>query len=217
MTKPYAIQRLTFGGVLFGSQQWSIGISGIPVGTAPTEAMMNAMALDAQEAFVTCWNSGTLFGVGGLNPSTTTFEEVRSSYTPAGSATATVIGSSTPDIPSVGSASGSLPTQTALVVSLGTGLAGRSNRGRVYLPMVGYTLAGHYVASGDVDGLATKFTNFLAALNDIAGTGYGFGSCVAGKSAATPITGVRIDNRPDIQRRRADKVVATHVGIGSLI
>lgn len=217
MTKPYAIQRLTFGGNISANQTWSVGISGTPVASVPTAAMLNAMAQSASAAFDAYWNSGALFGVGGLNPAATTFHETRASYTPAGSSTATVVGSFLKDVPNGGSASNSLPTQTALVVSLTTGLAGRSQRGRIYLPCTGYALSGHFVGSSDIDGLATKTVGFIQALNAIADTGYGFASVVAGKSATHPITGCRIDNRPDIQRRRADKVLPTHTAIGSLI
>lgn len=101
-----------------------------------------------------------------------------------------------------------MPTQVAAVMTLRTALATRSGRGRIYLPAraVGVTPASGLfsgtLVNTAVDTLASWFTAQKAA---------GFPAVVVSQTHGTfqPITTVDADGRPDIQRRRANKLVST--------
>lgn len=103
---------------------------------------------------------------------------------------------------------GPLPHQVCAVMTLQTGLAGRSQRGRMYLPATGASIGpdGQFVnASIDpvVAGWAKGFSDIHSA-NDGKVVVY---SRV--KQATHQVSRVRIDSIPDIQRRRANKLQAT--------
>lgn len=119
-----------------------------------------------------------------------------------------------------GSSSPSLPLQTSLCVTLGTGHSGASYRGRMYLPATGAAMqAGHTIADVNVTPVAnaiagTSTTDGLlwdwARALDAAGTGGSDPVVYSRKLDLTNvITTVSIDNRPDVQRRRARSQVAT--------
>lgn len=96
-----------------------------------------------------------------------------------------------------------LPLQCALVVTLGTGNAGRSYRGRCYLPCSSADLQGdtHQFVLSDVQTIANQFAQFLHDVQfNNAGTPVVLSKA---RSAATEILTVSVDTRLDIQRRRA--------------
>lgn len=115
---------------------------------------------------------------------------------------------------SPGSASGlHLPDQIAVVASTRTGLAGRSYRGRMYLPLNGLVIQPTgQLSQTQVDAIRTYTTALLSA-------------CLAGsltpvivsatQSSAVPITTVVVDSVMDTQRRRRNKLVpvATSTGV----
>lgn len=107
--------------------------------------------------------------------------------------------------PIVGSSGGSpLPLQTAVVATLLTGASGRRNRGRMYLPVNAVSLStAHELTTTDVDALANAVKDWFAVLNASGDNPVQVVS-VAG-SASRPVTQVRVDSKPDIQRRRANK------------
>lgn len=109
-------------------------------------------------------------------------------------------------------AAGCLPTQLAVVASLRTGIAGRANRGRTYLP----NPATPAIASGVVPQLSATATAAIAnaVRNYVSGLGHdvnGGPAVVASLSqgAMIPISNVTVDSRIDVQRSRAQKIVAT--------
>lgn len=109
-------------------------------------------------------------------------------------------------------AAGCLPTQLAVVASLRTGLAGRANRGRSYLPNVA-TVA---LASGVVPQMSATATAAIAnaVRNYVSGLGNdvdGGPAVVASLSqgAMVPITSIVVDSKLDVQRSRAQKIAAT--------
>jgi hypothetical protein len=106
----------------------------------------------------------------------------------------------------VGTASGINPNQVCMCMTTLTGLAGRKNRGRLYLPCNGNPItAGHVFATTEiaavVAAMATTFTTWNAGGDE----GTVAVISLAG-SAANPVTQLSIDNVPDIQRRRANKM-----------
>lgn len=142
------------------------------------------------------------------------YDEVRVYGYPTGGPTASVIGSA-PITGGVGVAGNpSLPLQVALVATLESDLAGRRHRGRMYFPMNGGGNMGndHYVQAGRVDGLCAGLVAWLSNF-DSANRAV-IVSRVAGST--TPVTHVKVDNRPDIQRRRANRQLSTHTIVGDL-
>jgi hypothetical protein len=103
----------------------------------------------------------------------------------------------------------SLPLQVATVISLRTAVAGRQNRGRLYLPVNAYDLTAHQFVDAQVDALALAFADLFGAINgdaNITGDVCVVSSVGAGHS--TPVSSVIVDSRLDVQRRRAASEVA---------
>lgn len=118
--------------------------------------------------------------------------------------------------PIVGSSGSSpLPLQTAVVCSLLTGAAGRRNRGRMYLPVNAVALGtNHELTTTDVDALANAVKQWFDVLNASGNNPVQVVS-IAG-SASRDVTQVRVDSRPDIQRRRANKQTADYTKTATL-
>lgn len=103
------------------------------------------------------------------------------------------------------------PAQTAVVASLQSGRPGASYRGRVYLPLLALSPNLGRVSPGDTAAASTAFAAFL---RDCGQAAQSFGAAVPfdvvpvvaspSKSASTRITSVRVGNRFDSQRRRAE-------------
>lgn len=97
------------------------------------------------------------------------------------------------------------PLQSCAVMTLRTGYAGRSNRGRMYLPATGIQLLNSATfATADLQGLVTEVAAFLTAC----ATDGGIGAPVVvsqRRGSYQTITAVDADYRPDVQRRRANK------------
>lgn len=113
------------------------------------------------------------------------------------------------------------PLQTSLCAQLHTGTAGASNRGRIYMP-------GHCLPVSAGNALVTSDNASLVAENVASMIGV-TGNALSGtldaadpltavvysptKGYVTPITSVIVDNRPDIQRRRANKLEPTSTAV----
>lgn len=107
-----------------------------------------------------------------------------------------------------GSAPIRTPDQVAVVASLRTGRAGRSFRGRMYLPLNGLDIGTNsQMSAGQADAAALAVKTCIDAINDVELT------CVvmsATQTLATPITEVRVNTVMDTQRRRTNKIIPTH-------
>lgn len=107
-------------------------------------------------------------------------------------------------------ASGALPGDVALVVSLRTALSNRSGRGRFYLP----SLAKDQVASADGRVEATAVTALLGNLTGAWTTYVATAAPVIYSRtlrSTTPITSFDIGNLFDTQRRRESSMLETRV------
>lgn len=205
MAVPAGCWRIVYRGSLPNGERWQTGFW--LQGNEPTSNLeaQNAAQIEFDSEGTTTgsslWNVIKAF----LNPAVTLDLVTVYSY-PAGGTTAQYIGSSTGS-PHVGAASGNIaPNQVCMVASLLTGQAGRSYRGRMYLPVGISTWSattGFFTSSNMTNvatALATKFTDFNAA------SGEGKVVVVSQtRTVATQVLSVRVDSRPDIQRRRADR------------
>lgn len=127
---------------------------------------------------------------------TVTTTQVR--YTPLdGSATTTVTA-----MAGAGLETGaSLPSETAMVLTLRSNLRGRSNRGRIYLPVdaaASFNADGSY-ASARITARIAQTTGFIAALPAVSWV-WVIASYL--HSTAVDVQSITMDNKADVIRRR---------------
>lgn len=210
----------TFSGALPGGEEWTVGLR--TVAAAPTAAFLSAAALDLGVLFQTMLNTG-LDGVFRLNPAGVTFTKVTARAVDIHGITTIVEERS--DFGATGSAADQhCPNQTALVFTLKTSRAGKSGKGRVYLPLLSpAALDANGRISGTVtDHLATNFATFLTAVDayDHGGAEGPFEIAVQSKvfpGAAAPVTSVAVGNVLDTQRRRRDKLVEVYASVDVVV
>ena len=102
------------------------------------------------------------------------------------------------------------PIDTCLVISLRTGLPGRNRRGRMYIPFHTPVLA----ATGNTSSTNSATIAVAAGnlLNGWSGGHVGYAAVVSRTGTDNrPITQVQVDTKPDVQRRRENKLAATAV------
>lgn len=217
-----AFGRIVLGGTLGGSQRWSIGLNlSVADTSVPTPAQMTTFAEAVRALFDADVWSGTpsykaMVGTAG------NFDVCHAYYAPQSSPPPpfTVSGDST-GAAVAGTGSRSMPAQSALVVTLLTDVAGRHGRGRSYLPLgIGTFTSGTLVLTNAYGPLATGFAAFLTAVN---GTSMGSNSVAVVIRTNSPsfpfgiaVKRLKIDNVPDTQRRRRDKVASTVTVTGTV-
>lgn len=202
--KPYDYYRVVLSGNTIGDQSWSTGTAVQAAETAPTAAMLNTWANSIANSVSTMWGVINQF-IG----TDTLLHTVKIYYYPSGSAVATVVGMHQFGTALAGAATtNEHPLQVSLVASLTTGLAGAHNRGRMYLPINAMALTNRLMSAGNVQTIGTAFTDYLTNLNATTLNGEAVHVVIAGSAAAPTVTSVTMDNKPDIQRRRVDKIQA---------
>src|SRR5690348_4789908 len=116
-----------------------------------------------------------------------------------------------------GSRSGAF--QDSLVVTLQTGLSGRSYRGRMYLPYAAGTTTSGFALSTMVDGACTAIGDLFGYIKNNPVSGLGVPVVWSHtKDVQSPIHTLRCDSKVDVQRRRAVRIQAdytkTYSGLG---
>jgi hypothetical protein len=204
--KPYAAYKLSVTGFSASSQDWSFGLWFTSAASAPTAADMNAWAVETLAPTSTFFNA-----IKGLMGTDTQWIANKTYYYPPGVAKASVVGDAPLVSPVLGTVSSpQSPFQVALVVSLLTGLAGATHKGRCYLPCNAPLLSGRQLGSSDTLALASASSAWVNSLNALEVVGTITTAVVAGHAAATPIVSTRVDSRMDIQRRRTDKIAPVY-------
>lgn len=214
-----AIGRLVVGGLIQGVQGWSYGIT-LDIGNSGTGADAQAFAVQAYTDFLTsAWNT-TSPGAVALKSLMTSGDQVtgvRFYDYPALGSPARVVGASTAGS-QAGTGSNYQAPQVAVVASLLTGLAGRSNRGRIYIPYTGGQVNATLRLSTTPSAIATTVANWLSLLRTRTYAGSPVTPIVASATGSRPqIQTVRVDNVLDTQRRRRDKILSTNTGSAALI
>lgn len=196
--------KYVFFGALPGGEIWESGFwaQGATISSADNANSAAAFGL-------TCFLGSDFTGFFGAHGATswntkTSLLGVRTYFYPTGTGPAEYVGLSNPTSPVNGAQTDYFPNQLAQCFTLETGLAGRRNRGRMYIPYSGGSLDSNGLfATGnvgtDVVNLAHAFTLYQAG---------SFGTAVVSSavgSTAHLIESVSCDQRPDIQRRRADR------------
>jgi hypothetical protein len=208
-TRPYGYVKLNIGGDAPGGEQWSIGLS-IAAQNSPSGSDLDAW-LTGLAPGISHWMNGGTHVIASVVASDTFLSRLTAYKYDSGAATASAQGHFEYSPAMNGAAAHVLPLSSAMCVTLRTDHAGRSYRGRVYLPANGAVLTNHLYATADVDAVAVATTDLLDNINGSTLAGGGVAVIVAG--AANPpgiVTGFSIDNRPDTQRRRAKSEKATY-------
>lgn len=205
------------GGAI-ASDDWSCGVWQTVSGLTgnPTTTQMNTDALATLNVFNNdVWSAATA-GQKTVNASGTLLSTIKSYLyrngvlTRQGTASITAV---------AGTGTAVLPFYTAMCCSLLTDTAGRSGRGRIYLPFTAGALlaATGQMNIGALSGYATNVAAFLTALNtnntNFPGTPTQQVVVLSKTLGNTfPVTTVRIDSIPDTQHGRTRKDIASSVG-----
>lgn len=192
-------------GERFAWSLWLLGVGGGTVPSTNTAAatfLQNIMALSKWQPLITACLA---YAGGGTN-----YETARVYCYPNGGKIAAA--SAARPISNGGGAgsTGFLPNQVSRVVTLNTDKLGRSYRGRVYIPATATTALSSGLFSTDGTPLIQAFADLAAQLQlGSVLPGSGTVEIVVASSrvgAATFVNAFSTDNRPDVQRRRANKM-----------
>ena len=210
---PNNTQRLSVGGDTYGGEVWECTLWFKPTVIGDTVPDNNGDAATTLDNMTTGTEWDTLAGAlvrflptsGGIN-------KAKLYCYPGGGSAAAAIAEKTLTVAGTGTG-GTTPLQTSLVATLLTGQAGRSYRGRIYVPAPNISISSdHQVSLSDITAVANGVAQYLSwtKLAAILPSGNGLLGVVASEKrlAATSITQVRVDSKPDVQRRRAAKLAA---------
>ena len=218
MTAPSSpFVRLTAGGDISTTQSWSCGMAVSAPGSAVTQSQLQALVGAWRAAWESAWSAATVANrLSAYASVDTRLFRYRGYLYPAGGGPA-VLQAGEDRTPLAGTGTVPYPTQTAIVATLLSGLPGRSYRGRIYLPLTGIVLqSNHQLTAAQATGIATSVAGIASAVNSFASGGpFGVAS-IAGLQGRIPISSVRVDTEPDVQRRRADKIVAASFGTANV-
>jgi hypothetical protein len=211
MAIPADVMRLSIVGHGAGPDIWNISFWWKPSLPGDHVASTNAQAAASLTAILgdAKWTTFKTFLMT-LMPSACTLDSVSLYCYPTGGPNATAIANTL--TPAVGTNGvGPQIPQTCQVASLRTGQSGRSFRGRVYLPKWSATLTGALQFAGtDCTTTANAVAAFLSgwSLKTITPAGQGIFAVVVSptRGAASGIEKVVVDSKPDVQRRRINRM-----------
>lgn len=199
--------RMSIGGTLPGGEVWSVN----PVfsdlssgGSAEAPQALNEAATAARALPIPAALRTLLSTVGNVS-------RVRLEHR-NNAGTLMTVGESA-GAPSAGTTGANKPFQTSIVLSLRTGLAGGSRRGRLYWPCLGGAISAtslrldnptNTVAAG---AMAGYLTSLQAAINTELEGEYTLAVRSPTLGLETPVTSVTCGDILDTQRRRRDKAV----------
>lgn len=211
--------KLTCSGIVAQSQTWSIGIWALPSWTTgpPTASQLNSISANLDAYWATWWTA-----IKALNGSNTTRTGSALYVYLAGQAAASGVGRTALGSPVAGTGSGNpLPTQCAAVASLRSDVAGRRGRGRCYTPLTGGSLVNNQLSSANTSAISGAYKALINSLNAYTSPSNNVGSLhvnVLSRADGTghPVSSIVVNSRLDIQRPRADKVVANYTTIDTV-
>lgn len=211
MAIPVGMNRVVFvghlpSGEIFNTSFWTFG------NNPANQADANVWAARIASLFQT----QGLATARGMIPSTAGYDTVKTYHYPTGGPNADLLGAASIVGGTGTGASAGLPEQTCIVVSLRTGYAGRSARGRMYLPCLTSALANHQIAGSLATSIANDMAGFLGAVGDDINEGTPMVLSQVGAGSYHQITQTVVDTRPDIQRRRANRQVIASTATGTL-
>jgi len=206
MSIPADISRVSLvgtmsGGEIFDTSFWCSG-------SAPSSpTLANAFAAEIASLLN---GSAALTAMKALIESDCTYQQVKVYGYPSGGPNAEAIGVAA-ITGGTGTGSTPHPLQTCLVATLITNFVGRLFRGRLYLPANGAAFSNPFFSSTVAANISTSLAAFFTAIN---ANGVVPTTVVVMSQAATAdhvVTAVRTDTKPDIQRRRANRLAGAIV------
>lgn len=210
MAPTYTRNRLVLGGPTAFGESWSIGLA-VRTTAAMSEGALSAW-LEGIQADVanSYYNTGDSMWGGMAQPNT------RLAYLAAyhydGASTSAQF-QARYDYPASiqGGGSGAGPLWTACCCTLLTGFAGRSGRGRVYVPADSAGYASGQFGTANVDTVGRGMRDLIDHINGSSIAGESATVIVASSTGPKDVTRVRVDSLPDTQRTRADSVTPLHI------
>nr|CRY96717.1 hypothetical protein [uncultured prokaryote] len=199
-------------GTMPGGDIWTTGFRTNNTGGNGGLEVLNELTPAVRIAWATAWARSRF----GPSPQTT-FNGVTGRIIGTSGKT-DVVAESLQDPPVLGNTNDTLlPNQCALVVTLQTGQAGRTHRGRMYIPCTGNAISSdgrlpQSVAQSTADGLK----NVIEATNDALAAALPTRFRVAVQSSVPPfdqaeVTSVRVGDVVDTQRRRRSSLRENYV------
>lgn len=203
--------RVRIGGHLYGDASWSIGLNfAVTVGGGPVQgAPYDAAKLEEWRDDIRALNGGNIVGGQLLsilgNRGTIDYVRVAQHGADGKEALVSLVELAQPIAGTTGSV---MPAQTSLTFSLLTGRPGASYRGRVYWPCTAIALnAQGRLGGAALDPLAADMADFINRVGNLGDALVLNTTPVVlstRRNLVTPISSVRVGNRLDIQRRRAE-------------
>lgn len=200
MTALTAYQRIVVQGLGPGSEIWQTGVTTVALSPLVDQPALQSYCNTLEPMFNTWWNSCKvsaypLYKYTGINAYQYQWPNTKAQFQ-AQTLRAAVAGTG---------AAGGCPIDTACVVSIRSAVPGRSARGRMYVPFhkAMDALTGLIIpADAAVIGTATKAL-FAAIVGGSTGA-----PIVASRTHGTwyPPTSLVTDNKPDVQRRRENRL-----------
>lgn len=205
MSRPANCVHVVYSGIV-GSEIFAVG-HWLGSATAANQATADFLSNELKNLF----QSNVLSSAKALVGSDTVFQKV-TTYEYSGGVNTAAWQSTAAIASGTGTSVGSsLPLQTSLVVSLRTATPGRSGRGRMYFPCTAFNLSSHLVVNSGVLALANAVAAYFSAINASATIPNAVAAVVSdARSSIYPITSVLVDDKPDTQRRRANRLVAAN-------
>jgi len=199
---------IIMGGKVGTTDTWTTKISFATTGGTPSNADMNGIAAGASTIWAAdVWDPAVVGWKPNVN-ATTDWSLCKTYFYPAGSTIATVSGVKilVSDPGTAGAAA--VPPQAAAVMSLHSAFAGRTKRGRCYMPSVTPLSGVGAFSTSQALRMATQFRLFLSDWNSATVGALSFNACV-GTGNLPKVTFVVVDTIVDTQRRRRDKQIST--------
>lgn len=182
-------------GELFDTSFWIAGTN-VPTSNADANALAETVSAGL--------GGDTLTSIAALLNPDSGYDQVRVYSYPTGGPSASYIGAATIGS-GVGTATATAALQQAMCITLRTAQAGRSHRGRMYLPADGVALTtGHLFSFGLTTDVVDKMASFFSYINTLSASN-NVQVVSQTLTTATEVTTVTADQRPDIQRRRANR------------
>lgn len=205
-----SLVRAVIRGTIASVQTWSTHIDFTQIGTgAVSQSALDTWLASFKTAVNTWW--GAAGSMAANNDNTLVANQLVGYYYLTALSAPSLTSLQTLSLAGTSVASVNNDYRTAMCVSLLTNVPGRTNRGRIYLPVNRIALSSsHRFTSAQGSQMATAVANLIDAGNLIA---LGSNAVGAGPYNSThPYQTVRVDDLPDTQRRRTNKLVPAVIG-----
>ena len=211
---------LVAAGRIGAAQSWSVGVwVGVAIGPgAFLQANLQSVVTDWNTYMATWWAATKVFC-----SSDTDWRSTTGYFFPSNVPQASLVAASSASGTIPGTSTGYLPTQASVVSSLRTATAGRTGRGRRYLPCTAVALQSNHqllltqcaVISAAEKALFDSINAYTSVPNNITNA-----LVIVRSAAAQGIRAVRsvvVDSEVDVQRRRSNKIVAAFTSTANLV